>query len=108
MISLFPVIGEWYDILTLVEWVDPVTEEKLTQLEKSLTLVWLMSWLWSGKLTIEWFNKLLKEMSDELWIAVEELLSISNRVVLVEYWSIKTVKWFVDNVEKYTPTIPYR
>lgn len=46
---------------------------------------------------------LFKEMSDELWIAVEESLSMSNKVTLAEYWSIKTVKWFVENVEKYTP-----
>jgi hypothetical protein len=46
-VSLIPIIGEWYDITSLILGRDPITGEDLWPISKAFTLAWLLSWFWS-------------------------------------------------------------
>ena len=85
LVSLMPIVGEWYDILILALGEDPITKQELTQLDKILTQIWLLSGAWSGAGARKAVKETLAKLSSDLWIAMDELIRIVNKVVWEEY-----------------------
>ena len=80
IVSLIPILWEWYDILTLVIWKDPITGDELWTLWKTLTIIWLASGAWSWLWARELLNKSLEKLSKELWMKIEEILEVAKEI----------------------------
>ncbi len=80
IVSLIPIVWEWYDILTLVIWKDPITGDELWTLWKTLTIIWLASGAWSWSWARELLNKSLEKLWKELWMKIEEIFEVAKEV----------------------------
>jgi hypothetical protein len=80
LLSWLPLVWEWYDILTLLKWKDPLTWEKLARYEKVFVVIWLASWVWSWKAAKDLVNKWLEKIAKELWISLSEVLKIAEKI----------------------------
>ncbi len=98
LISLIPLVWEWYDILTLLWMKDPITGEKLTKLDTWLTLAWLITWAWSWawarKIWKEWLEKIAKE----LWMTSDEIIKIATDVI--SEYKFSTIDEFIVSADK--------
>ena len=80
ILSWLPAVWEWYDILSLIDWKDPLTGDKLENYEKIFVFIWLASWVWSWKATKDLVNTWLEKISKELWVSLSEVVKIAKEV----------------------------
>jgi RHS repeat-associated protein len=79
-VSLFPFVGEGYDILTLIAQKDPITGEKLNQFTTVLTVAGLMSGVGSGSAARKLGNIALEKLAKELGVHIDEILPIAGDI----------------------------
>jgi len=79
-VSLFPYVGEGYDVLTLLVGQDPLTKEELTKFTKVLTVAGLMSGVGSGSAARKIGTEALERLAKELGVTLDELLPIAEKV----------------------------
>lgn len=79
-ISLLPVIGEGYDVVTLIAGKDPITKERLTGLGVAFTFMGLASGVGSGKVARDAGTHALAKLAQELGVSVDELTPIALEV----------------------------
>lgn len=96
IVSLIPVAGEGYDVITLLGGEDPVTKESLTPFTKVLTLIGLISGAGSGKAAREIGMEALEKLAGDMDVAVEDLLPLAEDVAkkydvdsLEELWNLR-------------------
>ena len=75
-----PAVWEWYDVLTLIRWKDPLTWEKLQNYEKIFVFIWLASGVWSWKAAKDLVNAWLEKIAKELWVSLDEVIKIAKEV----------------------------
>ena len=80
VVSIIPVVWEWYDIITLIDGRDPITREPLWGLAKALTFVWLASWYGSWKAARDAWEAALQKIATDLWMTVHEITQIASEV----------------------------
>ena len=79
-ISLFPYVGEGYDVLTLLGGKDPITKENLTQFTKVLTVAGLLSGVGSGTAARKVGTEALERIAKEIGVNMDEILPIAEKV----------------------------
>lgn len=79
-ISLIPIIGEGYDLATLISGKDPITGEKLNDFTKTLTVIGLFSGFGSGAVARKSVTFALEKLAKELGLSIDEILQIAQKV----------------------------
>lgn len=97
LISLIPLVWEWYDILTLLWMKDPITGEKLTKLTVWLTLVWLLSWAGSWGAARKVWEEALNKIAKDLGLWVDEVIRIATNYF--NWLDFSTVDGLINNAK---------
>lgn len=84
-ISLFPGIGEGYDIATLISGTDPLTKEKLGPLPKVLTFAGLISGYGSGAAARKAGDAALMKLAEETEVDIDEITTIATDLAKERY-----------------------
>jgi hypothetical protein len=79
--SLFPGIGEGYDILTLLNGTDPMTKEQLTPFTRNITIVGLVSGVGSGSAARRAVTEGLERLTEELGTHGDDLIPNAQEVL---------------------------
>lgn len=79
-ISLFPGVGEAYDIATLIAGKDPITREVLNPLTKLFTFVWLISGLWSWPAARIVWTEIVERIARTYSVEIADVFTVANDV----------------------------
>ncbi|MEI6533007.1 MAG: cysteine peptidase family C39 domain-containing protein [Candidatus Roizmanbacteria bacterium] len=87
--SLFPGVGEGYDVITLLGGRDPFTQESLNPLSTTLTVAGLLSVYGSGSVARKAGMEGIERIAEELGVHGNDILPIANEVA--SRYSIKSL-----------------
>lgn len=79
-VSLIPIVGEGYDVTTLLKGQDPITKEKLNTFTKVLTVAGLVSGAGSGAAARKIGTEALEKLAKELGTNLDEIIPIATEV----------------------------
>lgn len=99
-VSLFPWVWEVYDVWTLLLWKDPITGEQLSDFNKVLTFVWLISGAWSWTAARKLWTEAIEKLAKELWMSMDEMTEIATEVA--SEYKIDSIEDIVELKDKLT------